>query len=102
MLVNSTLGIVTNPQEPINARAKAIRELLNKFTLCEDIIFDCQDASLRPGRFEEVCPLDIKPNTDKSSQRARIDSLLRVRAKLNLRIKIAKRMRQKLSNKLSQ
>jgi len=98
MQANSTLVIVTNPKEEGSARAKAIKKLLNKFTLCEDIIFDCQDASLQPGRFEELCTLDIKPATDNSSRRAKIDSLLRIRAKLNLRIKIAQRMREKLKS----
>jgi hypothetical protein len=93
---------VTNSQDSGSARAQAIKELLNKFTLCEDVIFDCRDASLRPGHFEEVCILDIKPATDNIGQQRKIDSLLRVRAKLNLRIKIAKRMRQKLKQQLKE
>jgi len=91
---------VTKSTESGNTRAKAIKELLNRFTLCEDIVFDCQDESLQRGRFEEICPLDIKPAADKYSRRAKINSLLRIRAKLNLRIKIASRMRQKLKYQL--
>lgn len=86
--------------EPVSPRAKEVKELLNKFTLCEQVVFECSDISLQSARFEEISPLDIMPSAAGVSCDARTSSLLRLRAMLNIRIKIAEQMRQGLKNKI--
>lgn len=86
--------------EPVSSRAREVKELLHKFTLCEQVVFDCKDKSLQSSKFEEISPLDIIPNSTIVSCDARISSLLRLRAMLNIRIKIAEQMRQGLKNKI--
>lgn len=86
--------------EPVSPRAREVKELLHEFTLCEQLVFDCNDKSLQSARFEEISPLDIMPSATIVSSNARTSSLLRLRAMLNIRIKIAEQMREGLKNKI--
>lgn len=87
-----------NQHTESDIRAKAIKDLLHDFTLCESVIFDCRDASLQPGHFVEICPLDIKPVINSNDQQEQINEFLRARAKINLRLKIAESMLRKLKS----
>lgn len=78
----------------MSTRIKAVKELLRKFTLCKDSIFDCSDPSLRPGHFERISALDIKPSQEEEP--SKIHSLLKARSRINLRLKIAEHMAQQL------
>lgn len=86
---------MTTKHTPGNARAKAFKDLLKQFTLCESIVFDCKDPSLQSGSFEQKCLLDMEPAH--REQLDKIDSLLKARARINLRLKIAENMLEKLN-----
>lgn len=72
-------------------------ELLKQTFLNRTDLFDCSDPALRAGRFELNSSLDMKPKQE--NRQLTINSLLKIRAKINLRLNIASTMRERLEKK---
>ena len=77
-------------------REKAIKDLLLQFSQCGGSTFDCQDPSAQFDKFEQRSKLDFKPVP--AEQTIHIKSFLKLRAKINLKIKIAESMLKRLAN----
>ena len=77
-------------------REKAIKDLLLQFSQCGSSTFDCQDPSAQVDKFEQGSNLDFKPAS--AEQTIHIKFLLKLRAKINLKIKIAEAMLKRLAN----
>lgn len=82
-----------------NHRAEAVGSLLAQLSKNRDQIFACRDPSLCQGSFEVISSLDMKKN--QSNKDGQTESMLKMRAALNLRIKIAERMKQRLESVLN-
>lgn len=77
-------------------REKAIKDLLMQFSQCNGRTFNCPDSSMQVDRFEQESSLDLKQLS--GNQDVNIGFWLRVRAKINFRIKIAEAMLKRLAN----
>ena len=77
-------------------REKAMKDLLMQFSKCNGRTFDCPDSSIQVDKFEQESLLDLKQISN--NQDANVRFCLRIRAKINFRIKIAEAMLKRLSN----
>ena len=75
-------------------REKEIKELLRQFTECNSRSFDCIDPDLQTDKFEQESPLDFK--TIATNQDNSIEFLLKIRAKISIRIKLSEMMLKRL------
>ena len=75
-------------------RDKEIKDLLMRFTECNGKTFDCMDPDLKIDKFEQESTLDFKPMA--VSQDNSIEFLLKMRAKISFRIKLAEMMLKRL------
>ena len=80
---------------------ESVRVLLLQFTMCKGEVFDCQDELVRSGSFESLSQIDLVHKSSLKMQMERLDNLLALRAKLNMRIKLAEGIKEKLRKKLS-
>lgn len=71
-----------------------IRSILIQFTECNGKTFDCIDPNLQNDKFEQESSLDFKPMAACNDNN--IKFLLKMRAKINFRIKIAEMMLKRL------
>ena len=76
-------------------REQAIKEVLIQYSRCNGKTFDCQDPNLQTDRFEQKSHIDFKPDT--INKENNIQFLLKIRAKVNFRIKIAEEMIKRLA-----
>lgn len=77
-----------------NQRAEVIAWLLHQVSENKDMIFACRDRALRQGCFESISTLDANPRNIESP--IQIDALLKARAEISLRLKVAERIKEKL------
>jgi hypothetical protein len=77
-------------------REKAIKNLMMQFSQCNGRTFDCPDSSMQVDKFEQESPLDLKQVS--KNQDISVKFLLRIRARINFRMKIAEAMLKRLAN----
>jgi len=77
-------------------RKETIQQLLKQLSNCGDMVFNCPDASLRPGSFEKKSQIDLQISNKNS--RAEIMSLLRIRARIKNWLNIAEQLQKRYLN----
>ena len=75
-------------------RENDIKSILMQFTECNGKTFDCIDPDLQIDKFEQESSLDFKPLA--AYEDKNIMFLLKIRAKINFRIKLAEMMLKRL------
>ena len=75
-------------------RENDIKSILMSFTECNGKTFDCIDPDLQIDKFEQESSLDFNPLA--AYEDKNIMFLLKIRAKINFRIKLAEMMLKRL------
>lgn len=76
-------------------RASQIKELLVSLTEGRGHVFDCAEVDLQKANFETISEQDLVAES-KDVQR-KIDALLKTRAVIQVRLKVAERLLRKIS-----
>lgn len=74
-------------------RKETIQQLLKQLSNCGDMVFNCPDASLRPGFFEQKSQIDLQISNKNS--KTDIKSLLRIRARIKNWLNIAEQLQKR-------
>lgn len=80
----------------LSDREKTIKDIQEKYSQCNGKTFDCDDGDLQSDKFEEISSLDYKPSS--GSKDINIRFLLRLRAKINIRLRIGEGILRRLTN----
>ena len=76
-------------------RNQDIQDLLESYSDCQGKTFSCQDSSLHIDKFEQDSTADYQPRMDENIETVGI--LLKLRARIDIRIKIARMIIRRLT-----
>ena len=78
-------------------REEAINALLKEFSQCNGKSFSCRDTELQVDEFETISDTDFRPISNERERAENTSYLLKLRSKINMRIKLAKAMLKRLT-----
>ena len=78
-------------------REEAINALLKEFSQCNGKTFSCRDTELQVDKFETINDTDYRPISNERERAENTSHLLKLRSKIDIRIKLAKAMLKRLS-----
>ena len=78
-------------------REEAINALLKEFSQCNGKTFSCRDNELQVDKFETISDTDYRPISNERERAENTSHLLKLRSKINIRIKLAKAMLKRLT-----
>ena len=78
-------------------REEAINALLKEFSECNGKSFSCRDTELQVDEFETISDTDLRPISNERERAENTSHLLKLRSKVNIRIKLAKAMLKRLT-----
>ncbi len=81
---------MSNHKRQSDDLASKAKNLLNELTRNKGSVFSCRDESLRYGHFERISRIDAIPRHINSKDK--IDDLLKARAIVRLKLRIAERL----------
>lgn len=81
---------------PKRDRNNNIRKVFLEFSQCEGNIFDCSDKSLQQGNLDSISKTDFM--LKKECRQNHISSILKIRSKVNLKLKLARQILKRLQN----
>tara|TARA_E500000178_G_scaffold89788_1_gene88758 strand:+ start:327 stop:584 length:258 start_codon:yes stop_codon:yes gene_type:complete len=79
-------------------RKEAIDALIKNFSQCNGKTLNCRDTALQTDKFEQVSNADYIPISNEQKRGENTRHLLKIRSKIDIRIKLAKAMLKRLTN----
>ena len=81
---------------PKRDRNSTIKKVFLEFSQCESNIFDCSDKSLQKGDLDSISETDFMLKQE--YRQDYINSIIKIRSRVNLKLKVAKQILKRLEN----